>query len=76
MGKYYSDSYVVKCEHRDGKADDEEYFDNQYDAAEYFSSLNDPDDEAITGKYGRISLERIDWNNRAGYNIDGVEFDE
>jgi len=76
MSEYCSDSFVVRCERRDGKPDDETYFDNKYDARNYFNSLDDSDDKTVTEKYRSITVVQVDWNYRADYLLDGVDFDE
>lgn len=76
MNEHYSDSFVVKFERRDGKPDDEEYFDNKYDAMDLFNSVNVPNDKEITEKYRSISVDRVDWNYKSEYNLDGVVFDD
>ena len=64
-------SWVIRFERRDGKPEEERYFDTETEAREAFREYDDDDNAEI---YDSIELVKIDWHWRCDSRLDSIAF--
>lgn len=64
-------SWMIRFERKDGKQDEELYFNEGESAREAFRLFDEPDNADL---YSRVELVKVDWHERSEEVLDGLSF--